>query len=307
MAHMIGNTTVYTFYPEATYGVMPVTVSVAPLVIGQKVDMKKTLALVDRPLHTGTMFDTPCNTVNVGSEASVTIDGAYSMEYQPFLRSYLQNTGSSPLEVGTDQLSFTVFQYDSRYPTKCRYATGCKVKSLNLSVTNKDYVKMSVELLGKDLTDWVARPAMTGSYAHYSTLECHSPVPSSLVSVRDKNDNTVDNWTNISINMDSETVEDNVRFMNSATPVNQIMTKKMITVDLETLFDPTGTNEAKIISYDGVTVGHMVIVVQDQEYMLLVTNNDYTAADPDAGVWKNSYNLQAKDTTVYPAIEVTIA
>lgn len=303
---MIGNTTVYTFYPETTYGVMPTTASAAiPLVIGQKVDMKKTLALTDRPLHTGTMFDTPCNTVNVGSEATVTIDGAYALSYQPFLRSYLQNSGSSPLEVGTDQISYTVFQYDSKNPTKCRYATGCKVKSFNLSVTNKDYVKMSVELLAKDLTDWVARPSMSGSYAHYSTLECHGTLASSVVVVRDKNDNVVENWTNISINMDSQTVEDSVRFMNSATPVNQIMTKKMITVDLETLFDPTTTNANMLLPYDGVTADQMTIIIDQHEFNLQLVNTDYTLADPDAGVWKNSYSLKAVETTA-AAIEVVI-
>jgi len=34
MAYMLGNTTVYTIYPESVFSTIPTTASVAPLVVG---------------------------------------------------------------------------------------------------------------------------------------------------------------------------------------------------------------------------------------------------------------------------------
>jgi len=42
---------------------------------------------------------------------------------------------------------------DSENPTKCRYATGCTVKTITLSGAPKDYMKMKVDFVCKDLTD----------------------------------------------------------------------------------------------------------------------------------------------------------
>lgn len=296
MAYMIGNTSVYTIYPETEFGVMPTTVSVAPLVIGQKVQMKLTPNIIDRQLHTGVITDTTCNKVYASAQGTVNIDGAWSYDYISLLKNYMQNSNSDGT-FGTQTGSFTIVHYDANNSSKCRYAVGCTVKSINITAAPKDYVKMSVTMNAKSVSDWVDRPSMTGSYAHTTAVTCHQPalfadITSTLFS----------DLASITINMDSELVEDSVRYGTSFYPTTNISTKKMVTVDIEQLFDPTSADaiidNINTIYSDQIHIGD---ALQLHTTQLLV---DYTLADPDAGVWKNQYSFQCVQKDADTALHV---
>lgn len=296
---MLGNTTVYTIYPETTFAQTPTTASVAPLVIGQKVDMKLNYNTVDRPLHTGKLTDVQCNTVNTSAQGTVSLDGAFSLDYMPLFQSYLQNSGSlsSGQTFGSDEITYTIIQYDTNYPTMYRRANGCKVKSISINGTSKDYMKMSAQFVARTVTDWIPRATMTGTYAHYTTLPCHAPLKFSDLSLSFQGTSSVVN--SLTINFDSQLVQDAVRFANSSTPMNHIMTKKTMTVDIQTLFDPAGTgvtaNSTKFGTINTGQAGYAMKLDFDGQqavFELQVLPIDYTLADPDSGVWKNTYNLK---------------
>lgn len=294
---MLGNTTVYTIYPETTFATTPVTASVKPLVVGQKIDMKLNYTTVDRPLHTGQLTDVRCNTVITSTQGTVTFDGAFTLDYLPLFNSYLQNSGSlsSGQTFGSDEVTYTIIQYDTNYPTMYRRANGCKVKSISLSGTSKDYMKMSAQFVANTVTDWIPRAKMTGSYAHYTVLECQ--VPLKLADLALSFEDTAIAVNSLTINFDSQLVEDSVRFANSGAPTNHIMTKKMMTVDIQTLFDPTGAT-ANTTKFGVIGTGQAGYALkldfagQQAIFELQVLPVDYTLADPDSGVWKNTYNLK---------------
>ena len=312
--YMLGNTTVYTIYPESVFSTIPLTASVAPLVIGQKIDMKLNYSTVDRPLHTGQLTDVRCNTVQTSAQGTVTFDGAFSLDYIQLFQSYLQNSGSlgSGQTFSTDQVTYTIVQYDTKYPTMCRYATGCKVKSISLNGTSKDYMKMSAQFVARTVSDWTTRPTMTGSYAHYTTLPCHKPVKFADLTLAFTGEYYSIN--SITINFDSQLVQDSVRYGNASAPTNHIMTKKMMTVDIQTLFDPTGTGVTSNANKFGVIgtgqTGYDLKLDLDGSqavFDLQVLPIDYTLADPDAGVWKNTYNLKGVYNTddSEPMVKIT--
>ena len=154
--HMIGNTSYYLIKPETTFGVLNTSASANDIVLGQTVNMSLVPNIIERPTHTGAITDTTCNSVFVSSEASVTLEGAYSSDYVQLLSAYMQvptiATGSA-VTFGTGSTSFSIMHLDSENNTKCRYATGCTVKSITLSGAPKDYIKMSVEFVAKSVTD----------------------------------------------------------------------------------------------------------------------------------------------------------
>lgn len=153
--HMIGNTSYYLIKPETTFGVLHASASANDIVLGQTVNMDFVPNIIERPLHTGVITDTTCNSVFVSSEGTVTIQGAYSPDYIPLLAAYMQvpTIGEDGATFGTGSNSFSIMHLDSENNTKCRYATGCTVKSITLSGAPKDYIKMSVDLVAKNVTD----------------------------------------------------------------------------------------------------------------------------------------------------------
>lgn len=153
---MIGNTSFYLIKPEITFGVLNASASANDIVLGQSINFTLNPNIIDRPLHTGVITDTQCNSIYASSDTTVAIDGAFSGDYSPLLGAYLQNTFDNigtAKTFSTSSKSFTIMHLDSQNATKCRYATGCTVKSINITGTAKDYMKMTVEFAGATMSD----------------------------------------------------------------------------------------------------------------------------------------------------------
>jgi hypothetical protein len=83
--------------------------------------------------------------------------------------SYLQSVGTG---IANTPKSFSIIEYDTVQTGSCKIANGATVKSLNISYTVKDSVKLNATFMAKNILSWRPRPAMTGSGAHYSKLIC---------------------------------------------------------------------------------------------------------------------------------------
>lgn len=283
---MLGNTSYYVIRKQKTFGIFPTTAS--NLVLGQQISMELTPNIVERQLHTGNIFQTPCNNIYQSSEVSVKFDGAFSVDYYPFFQSWLGNTMAAGATVNvnpTGSISLTIIQLDSQNPTKCRYATGCTVKSINLTGQNNDYIKMSVQLVGKELSEWTTRPTISGSYPSGPT--CHNTTGFSLV---------ITNYgaasiTNMNMTFDTQFAPVEVRYGSGGNTIdNNTYTKKMITLTSEFLMDPTST-----IPYNA-TVGGTTTQLQIDLGSTLIGFPSYrtkvSLPDPGNGLWK--YSIQEK-------------
>ena len=297
MAHMLGNTSFYVIRKQTVFGTFPTTAS--NLVLGQNITMELVPNILDRPLHTGTIFDTPCNTVLASSEVSIKIDGALSADYYPFFESWLGTTMAKNTDTAvnpTGSVSLTIMQLDSQNPTKCRYATGCTVKSINITAAPKDYIKMSIELVGKSLSDWTTRPSISGSYPTGPT--CHTPIKFANFL-----HGYFSNISNYTMTLDSEFVQDSVRYSNNATPVNNTFVKKMITQTIQTVFDPSQADQVISAINEQIDLYYVSfssnIVISGDGYLM-----GYTRPDPANGVWKSNYNTKFEDSGTNPTIKI---
>lgn len=284
MAHMTGNTSFYVIRKQNTFGTFPTTAS--NLVLGQNITMELVPNILDRPIHTGQIFDTTCNSVFASSEASIKFDGALSIDYLPFFESWFGTTITNETNIQvnpTGSVSLTIMQLNSQNPTKCRYATGCTVKSINITAAPKDYIKMTVELVGKSLSDWTTRPSISGSYPTGPT--CHNPIMFS--EFRHSNFSNISNY---SMTLDTEFVQDSVRYSNNFNPVNNIYVKKMATQTIEYAFDPTSTDI--IQSEINTLLGTADITFDDLSILSEELITSYTRPDPANGVWKSTINTK---------------
>ena len=92
--------------------------------------------------------------------------------------------------------------------------------------------------------------------------------------------------TSITINMDSELIEDSIRYGTSFTPTNNIMVKKMVTFTAQTPFNPA-TAETPLAGIYG-TPTHIVFQFINELTQIDFTINsllmNYNLADPNTGV-----------------------
>ena len=108
--------------------------------------------------------------------------------------------------------------------------------------------------------------------------------------------------------MDSQLIEDSVRYSNNFTPANNIMVKKMVTQTVQVLHNPS-TTYAQISAAINTKIGpNAQINLDDDTGALTITINEYlvnkTMADPNTGVWKSSYQIKGLTDDSYEALKL---
>lgn len=305
MAYRLGQNTWWNFYPETSYGVISATQSTIPYVHSQTLNMQSVHSPIDRPYKSGQITPTKCGTVYGYKEGEVTLEAAYnSTLFNILMQSWLQNNynPASPAgtyhTISTTPISYTIAEYDKDNPTKWRLAKGCVVKSLQISHTKKDIVKLSATLVAKQITDWSNRTAMTGSGGHYSTIGCNEAVLTADVNYSYKHDSSSNlaDYTSFTLALDTQFMDDMFKYGTELTPSNMNAALKTGVFTLQYPYRPESTGTAQgAIGHSTTGAGETCITISDKYYIIntfvqgIYTN--YTAADPDNGTWLNSEQI----------------
>lgn len=308
MAYRLGQNTWWNFYPETSYGVISTTQSTIPYVHSQTLNMQSVHSPIERPYKSGQITPAKCGTVYGYKEGEVTIEAAYNQPlFHILMKSWLQNNYSTASTAGTyhtistSPVSYTIAEYDKDNPTYWRLAKGCVVKSLQLSHTKKDVVKLSATLAAKQITDWAARTTMTGSGAHYSTIGCNEAVLTAEVGYSSKHDGNgaALNYTSFNLSLDTQFMDDMFKYGTSLTPTYMNAALKTGVLTVQYPYDPTaaGSVQGAIgdttagVSETYIKIGDTVATTYNIYTFLQGIYSSYTAADPDNGTWLNSEQI----------------
>lgn len=124
---------------------------------------------------------------------------------------------------------------------------------------------------------------MSGSTAYPTGPTCHQPVMFSGFGHA-----TFDNISSWTCTMDSELIQDSVRYSNNFKPINNTMVKKMVTQTVQMLHNPS-TAYGQISAAINTNIGtNAQVTISDDAGNLILYINQYlinkTMADPNTGV-----------------------
>lgn len=300
--YALGNLFWYNFYKEASFGVRPVSASVAPYQIAEKVDFKYLPNIVDRNVKSGKLTDIKCNTIFASAQSAVSINANIPIDndsswFYGMLTSYMmQPTIGTETTFGTSSVSFTGYELHVNNLTKARYATGLTVKSININAVPGETLTTTVELIGANLTDWAARPTMTGSYA-YTTMSACPQVCKAGDWNASLDDIQISGLASLTLNLDSEIVQNAVRYGNSFNPITNASTKKMITATLQVYADPTVA--PLFLNADiATTIKSFDVAIGDISFSMYAICTNIDKPDPQAGISKYTYQLKIVPLTL---------
>lgn len=316
MAYRLGQNTWWNFYPETSYGVISATQSTIPYVHSQTLNMQSVHSPIDRPYKSGQITPTKCGTIYGYKEGEVTLEAAFNTPlFHILMKSWLQNnynTSSTDSTISSSIVSYTIAEYDKDNSTKWRLAKGCVVKSLQISHTRKDIVKLSATLAAKQITDWQARTAMSGSGAHYSTIGCHETVLS-VGQLNFNHTDMVNSYTSFTLALDTQFMDDMFKYGRELTPSNMNAAYKTGMYTVQYPFDPSDFTDMQTKIGTAADQGDHVITIGDPNSTLNIIINlegvysSYNAPDPDNGTWVATGQLTlSKTEPAIPMISLVI-
>lgn len=291
MAYRLGTNTYWNIYEQASYGVMPTTASAVPVQWNQTMNIKTVHSPLEKSVKSGTMLKSTCTSVFGYKQGQAVLSGAFNIpDTLSLFESYMQSTDLTT--IGTTTKSYTIVEYDS-VNNKCRYMPGAVVKSIQISHTVKNLVQMNVAFAGQAVSNWVAIPAMTGSYGHMELeSSCKKTYTDMNVDVADIC--TYDKvYSSFDITFDTQYFQDEIKYGKSLQPSDMTSALKTVNMTLTFPFDAATSTLQSAVSL----VKEVSLFIDGKFYIYFDGKiTSYEAADPDQGIWLNTITIQGVST-----------
>lgn len=291
MAYRLGTNTYWNIYAQGTYGVIPITASVAPVQWNQTMNIKTVHSPLERSVKSGTMLKSQCTSIYGYKQGQAVLSGAFNVQDAMLLfESYMQSAVLA--QMGTTVKSYTIVEYDS-VNDRCRYMPGAVVKSIQISHTIKNLVQMNVTFAGQAVSNWGTIPVMTGSHAHMPLSSvCKSTYTDMNVNVPDIcTSNQV--YSSFDITFDTQYLQDEIKYGKSLQPSDMTSALKTVNMTLTFPFDAATSTLQSAVSL----VKDISLYLTSLFYIYFDGKiSTYEAADPDQGIWLNTITIQGVST-----------